>query len=142
MKKFMILLAVAGLIFVSCGTKTEQVQETVDTCCVLTPEQQAMFADWDNWANLTAAQQQVLVVDMKAYIDDCKAKCAEKCKESGDSIKEVNPEKEAEWAAVKAKLEIFNTLNLEEQKACLDQYLALQKACKEAAKTEETSNKE
>ena len=139
----MILLAVACLVCVSCGgPKTTQVTEVAveETCCTLTPEQEAMFANWELWANLDATQQSVLVGEMKAFIDECNAKCEEKCKEKcketckkeGEEPKEC-PEKAAKCAEFKAKWEKFETLALEEQKAIIDQVLECHKAkcCKD-----------
>ena len=136
----MILLAVACLICVSCGgPKTAPVAEVAveETCCTLTPEQEAMFANWELWADLDATQQAVLVGEMKAFIDECKAKCeaecAEKCKKECEGTEEVCPEKAAKCAEFKAKWDNFETLALEEQKAILDEVLACQKAkcCKD-----------
>jgi hypothetical protein len=75
MKKLLILLAVACLIFVSCGPKkVTEPQVAEETCCTLTPEQEEMFANWELWADLGEEQQIILVADMKAFIDECKAK--------------------------------------------------------------------
>ena len=129
----MILLAVACLIFVSCGTKKEKATEaSAETCC--TAEQQEMFANWENWADLDAEQQVALVGEMKAFLDDCKAKCEAKCHDEGkvaEEPKEECPEKAAQYAEFKAKWEAFNEQTLEEQKALIDQVLECQKACKE-----------
>jgi hypothetical protein len=134
MKKLMILLAVACLVFVSCGTKTQPVQEQAEeTCCTLTPEQQEMFDNWEIWADLTEDQQVALVDDMKAFMDECKAKCAEKCaaKEEGEEAEEVCPHKAAKCAEMKAKWEEFDNLTLEDKKALIDEILAAKKCCKE-----------
>ncbi|MCL2167503.1 MAG: hypothetical protein FWH59_00050 [Lentimicrobiaceae bacterium] len=137
MKKLMILLAVACLVFVSCGPRTEKVTEVVEetACCTLTPEQEEMFANWEVWADLAEEQQITLVADMKAFLDECKAKCEAKCaekKEECGEAKEVCPEKEAKCAEFKAKWENFENLPLEEQKALIDEVLACkEKCCKE-----------
>ncbi|MCL1851279.1 MAG: hypothetical protein FWF70_07770 [Bacteroidetes bacterium] len=136
MKKLMILLAVACLVFVSCGTKKEKATEVVaeETCCALTPEQEAMFENWDLWADLDEIQQTALVADMKAFIDECKAKCEAKCcAKEGEEVEEVCPEKAAKCAEFKAKWEDFDNLTLDEKKAIIDQVLAChkEKCCKE-----------
>ena len=133
----MILLAVACLVFVSCGPRAEKATEVVEeTCDALTPEQQAMFENWDNFANLDLEAQTALVGEMKAFFDECHAKCAAKCeaaKEEGAEPAEVCPEKEAKCAEFKAKWDAFDTFSLEEQKALIDQMLECKKAkcCKE-----------
>jgi hypothetical protein len=139
MKKLMILLAVACLIFVSCGNKTQPaaVETPEETCCALTPEQQEMFDNWEVWADLTEDQQTVLVADMKAFMDECKAKCAEKCakkcegKEEAEEAEEVCPHKAAKCAEMKAKWEDFDNLALDEKKALIDEILAAHKCCKD-----------
>ncbi|MCL2290702.1 MAG: hypothetical protein FWC34_08390 [Bacteroidetes bacterium] len=119
MKKLMMLLAIAGLIFVSCGgTKTEQAVEVIEETCALTPEQTAMFENWENWENLTLEERETLVSEMKAFLDACKAKCEEK-KECGEK-KEMCPEKEAKCAEYKAKWEAFEELELDVKKEILD----------------------
>jgi hypothetical protein len=129
MKKIMILLAVAGLIFVSCGNKTQPVVEQAEeTCDTLTPEQQEMFANWDMWADLNAEQQELLVVDMKTFLDECKAKCEAKC-EGKEEAEEVCPEKAAKCAEFKAKWENFDNLSLDEKKALIDELLACKEEC-------------
>jgi hypothetical protein len=123
MKKLMILLAVTCLIFASCCNKTKPAVEVAEeTCCTLTPEQQEMFDNWEMWADLDEEQQIVLVADMKAFMDECKAKCAEKCKakEESEEAEEVCPHKKAKCEEFKAKWEAFETLTLEEQKCMLD----------------------
>jgi hypothetical protein len=136
MKKLMILLAVACLVFVSCKPKTEKAIETEtteETCCTLTPEQEEMFANWESWDGLDETQKIVLVGDMKAFLDECKAKCAEKCAEKEESAEEMCPVKKAKCEEMKAKWEAFETLTLEEQKALIDEFLACkkEKCCKE-----------
>jgi hypothetical protein len=136
MKKFMILLAVACLIFVSCGTK-KQVEAVEETCCMT-----EMLAKWDTFADLDVEGQVALVAEMKAYIDECKAKCETKCtKEEGEEVAEVCPEKAAKCAEFKANWEEFENLPLEEQKALLDQILEHKAKCckKEAALEEEVT---
>ena len=133
----MILLAVACLIFVSCGPRTEKATEPAkETCCALTPEQEAMFENWDLYADLDEEQQLAIVGEMKAFLDECKTKCEAKCKEAkeeGEEVKEVCPEKAAKCAEFKTKWEAFDDLALDEKKALLDQTLACIKAkcCKE-----------
>jgi len=137
MKKLMILLAVACLVCVSCGPRTEKATEPAqESCCSLTPEQVAMFENWELWAELEEGQQE-LVCEMKAFLDECIAQYKEKkekCEpKEGEEVKEVCPEKAAKCAEFKAKWEAFETLTLEEQKELLDQKLACIKAkcCKE-----------
>jgi len=137
MKKLMILLAVACLIFVSCGPKTQKATEPAaeEKCCTLTPEQEAMFENWDLWADLEEETQMALVTDMKAFLDECKAKCEEKCKEKEEceTPEEVCPEKAAKCAEFKAKWEDFDNLSLDEKKAIIDEVLECHKAkcCKD-----------
>jgi len=139
MKKLMILLAVACLVFISCGTRTEKVTDADETVCVLTPEQ---LENWANWDKLDEEAQVVLIGEMKVYLDECKAKCEAKCKEAkeGDEEVIVDPEKEAKCAEFKAKWDAFDTLTLEEQKAMIDQVLEHKEKCckaKEVCQEEE-----
>ena len=127
----MILLAVACLVFVSCGPRTEKATEVTEetTCCELTPEQEA---DWANWDNLDLERQTALIGEVKAFFDDCHAKCEAKCeaaKEEGAVPEEVCPEKEAKRAEFKAKWDAFDTMTLEEQKALLDQAFECKAKC-------------
>jgi len=135
MKKLMMLLAVAGLIFASCcgGTKTAQDVEVIEETCTLTPEQEAMFENWQNWNELGVAEQYQLVLDMKAFFDECKAKCEAKkeCKKEDGEEKEICPEKAAKCAEFKAKWEVFEELELDAQKELLDMKLAHIAKCKE-----------
>jgi hypothetical protein len=114
MKKLM-LLAVAGLIFVSCGNRpqsaVEEVQET--TQC------EAMLERWAGFDELELEDQVVLIGEMKAFLDECKAEKEEKCpmKEEGA---EVCPEKAAKCAEFKAKWEAFETLELDAQKEMIN----------------------
>jgi len=122
MKKLMMLLAVAGLIFASCGgPKTEQATiEVIEETCTLTPEQEAMFANWERWDDLTVEERETLVSEMKAFLDECKkAKCADK-KECG---KEMCPEKKAKIEEFKTKWEAFEELELDVQKELIDMKL-------------------
>jgi len=146
MKKLMILLAVACLVFVSCGPCNKKtVEVTEEKTCTFTPEQEAMFENWEMWADLDAELQVALVGEMKAFIDECKAKCEAKCeakckeaKEECGEVKEECPEKAAKCAEFKAKWEDFENLSLEDQKAILDQVLECMKAkcCKEKGEGE------
>jgi hypothetical protein len=119
MKKLMILLAVACLIFVSCGTKTEIVTEPVE-------ETTCPFAlGLEKWATLNdeGVDQEALVAEMKALFDDC---CKEKCTaEEGEAVAEPCPEKEA----FKAKWDAFDTLTLEEKIELLNQAIEHTKKC-------------
>jgi len=129
----MILLAVACLIFVSCGNRTEKAIETIEETSVLTPEQHQMFENWEKWDDLTMEERETLVSDMKAFLDECKAKCEEK-KECGEA-KEVCPEKEAKCAEFKAKWEVFETLELDVQRELIDLKLQhIAKCCKDKEK--------
>ena len=131
----MILLAVACLIFVSCGNKQKANDViTEEKCCTLTAEQEAMFANWENFDELTADAQIALVADMKLFLDECKAKCEEKYTEKEEGTQEeMCPVKKAKCEEMKAKWEAFETLTLEEQKALIDEILACkkEKCCKE-----------
>ena len=148
MKKLMILLAVAGLVCVSCGPRTEKAVEPVEeTCTTLTPEQEAMFDNWENWADLSEEAQIALVGEMKIFLDECKAKCKAKCEakceaKEGEEAEEVCPEKAAKCAEFKAKWEDFENLTLEEQKACIDKVLECKTKCCKEKESEETCSKE
>jgi hypothetical protein len=137
MKKLMILMAVVCLVFASCGTGKQKATEPVveEKCCAtLTAEQEEMFANWENWAELEEEAQIALVADMKAYMDECKAKCEAKCaeKEATEEPEEMCPVKKAEIEEFIAKWEAFETLTLEEQKCLIDQVLECKaKCCKE-----------
>jgi hypothetical protein len=132
MKKLMILLAVACLIFVSCCNKTEKaIEPAEETTCTLTPEQELMFVNWENWEDLDLEQQEALVGEMKAFLDECKAKCEGKCpmKEESEGA-EVCPEKAAKCAEFKAKWEAFEELELDAKKELLDCTIAhISKCC-------------
>jgi len=136
MKKFMILLAVACLIFVSCGTK-KQLEAVEETCCTT-----EMLAKWDTFADLDEEGQVALVAEMKAFLDEkCKKKCA---KEEGEEVAEECPgkeakcpEKAAKCAEMKAKWEDFENLPLEEQKALIDQIVEHMAKCCKAKEVEE-----
>jgi hypothetical protein len=132
MKKLMLLLAVACLIFVSCGTRTEKAIESMEETNALTPEQEAMFENWENWDALELDQKVVLVGEMKAFLDECKAKCEKKCEGNEEVEKEMCPVKKAECEAFKAKWEAFETLELDVQKECIDMVIAhMSKCCKD-----------
>ncbi|MDR0206314.1 MAG: hypothetical protein LBI45_03535 [Bacteroidales bacterium] len=145
MKKFMILLAVVCLIFVSCGNKKQQIEQVEETCCT------EILAKWDTFADLDEEGQIALVAEMKAYLDECKAKCESKCtKTEGEEVAEDAcpgkaakcAEKAAKCAEIKTKWEEFDNLPLEEQKALLDQILEHKAKCnkKEAATEEEVTD--
>jgi len=135
MKKLLILLAVATLIFASCDSKGKQVTDVVEeTCCALTPEQQEMFDNWEMWADLSEEQQMALVADMKAYFDECKAKCQAKCAKENEDAEEVCPEKKAACEEFAAQWENFENLDLETQKALIDKIIEHKKCCKEKEK--------
>jgi hypothetical protein len=142
MKKLMILLAVACLICVSCGTKTQPAQEPAEeTCGGLTPEQQEMFDNWEVWADLSEEQQVALVDDMKTFMDDeCKAKCAEKCaaKEDAEEAEQMCPKKAAHMEELKIKWEDFDNLTLDDKKALIDEIQAMHKCCKDKEEGEKT----
>ena len=134
MKKLMLLLAVAGLLFASCGTKTTEAIETAEETCALTPEQEAMFANWENWDALELEQQEALVGEMKAFLDECIAKCEKKCEKKceGKEEGEICPEKKAKCEEFKAKWEMFEELEMDAKKELLDikiQHMA-KKCCK------------
>ena len=131
MKRFMILLAVACLIFVSCGNKNKQVEQVEETCCMT-----EMLAKWDTFADLDEEGQGALVAEMKAFLE---AKCEGKCaKEEGEEVaEEVCPEKAAKCAEMKAKWEDFENLPLEEQKALIDQILEHKAKCCKAKEVAE-----
>jgi hypothetical protein len=124
----MLLLAVACLIFVSCGNRAEKPAVVEEPVC----EFKLMLDKWDAFADLEEEGQIALVAEMKAFFD---AKCEEHCKEAKEECeeaKEVCPEKEAKCAEFKAQWEAFETLTLEEQKAIIDQIIEHKsKCCKE-----------
>lgn len=124
----MILLAVACLIFVSCGNKTEPVVVEETTC-----EFTLMLDKWATFGELDEEGQVALVAEIKAFLDEC---CKEKCEaKEGEEEVEPCPEK----AAFKAQWETFETLTLEEQKVCIDKVFEHMKECcqKEAEVAEE-----
>lgn len=129
----MLLLAVAGLFFVSCVNKTQTVEAVEETCCMT-----EMLAKWDTFADLDEEGQIALVAEMKAFFD---AKCEAKCeKHEEEAAEEVCPEKAAKCAEFKAKWEDFENLPLEEQKAIIDQIIEHKAKCckdKEAEEVEE-----
>jgi len=141
MKKTLILLAVACLVFVSCGNRAEKAVPTDET----TSTYQVMLDKWDTWADLDEEGQVALVGEMKAFFDEC---CQGKCEKECENAEEVCPEKAAKCAEFKAKWETFETLTLEEQKALIDEIIAHKAECcknKEACNAEgneETCNKE
>jgi len=121
MKKLMILLAVACLVFVSCGTKkaTEPVEEP-----------KCEFAmNLDKWATLNdeGVDQEALVAEMKVFIDGCFAQCEHKEGEEACPIKE-------EWAN-------FDNLELDAKIALIDKIFGHMKECceKEAEVVEEVA---
>jgi len=131
MKKIMILLAVACLVFVSCGPKkaTEPVEEP--KC-----EFALMLDKWATFDELDEEGQVALVAEFKAYFDEC---CKEKCTKEGEEAEAICPEKQAEIDAFKAQWEIFDTLTLEEQKAIIEKCIEHKKSCckdKEAVEEE------
>ena len=134
MKKLMILLAVACLIFASCcGNKTEKAIEPAEETCTLTEEQQLMFENWENWDEFEG-DKAALVAEMKAFLDECKAKCEAKkeCKKEDGEEKEICPEKKAKCEEFKAKWEAFEELELDAQKELIDMKLAhIAKCCKD-----------
>jgi len=98
----MILLAVACLVFVSCGPKkaTEPVEE---------PKCEFELT-LEKWATLNdeGVDQEAIVADMKDFIDGCFAKCEHKEGEEACPIKE-------EWAGfdnleLGAKIELINKI--------------------------------
>jgi len=117
MKKLMILLAVACLIFVSCGTPkaTEPVQE---------PKSEFELT-LDKWATLNDenVDQEALVAEMKAFIDGCFAQCEHKEGEEACPIK-------AEWAN-------FDNLELVQKIELIDKIFGHMKECCEKEAVEE-----
>jgi len=116
----MILLAVACLVFVSCGPKkaTEPVEEP-----------KFEFAlNLEKWATLNdeGVDQDALVAEMKAFIDGCFAQCEHKEGEETCPIKE-------EWAN-------FDDLELGAKIELIDKIFAHMKECceKEAEVVEVT----
>ena len=122
MKKFMILLAVACLVFVSCGNKPEPVVE--ETTCEFT----VLLEKWATIGELDEEGQMALVAEFKAYFDEA---CKEKCKKEGEETEEICPEKQAEMDAFKAQWEDFANLDLEAQKAIIEKCIEHHKCCKE-----------
>ena len=131
----MMLLAVAGLIFASCGTKTQQATEIEEPKCEFT----LMLDKWATFDELDEEGQIALVGEMKAFLNECKAKHEEKCaSEKGEQAEEVCPEKAAKCAEFKAQWEEFENLELEVQKALIDQVLEHKAKCCKNKEVEET----
>jgi hypothetical protein len=128
MKKLMILLAVACLIFVSCGTKTEKAPEPVEkTTCAFT-------LNLEKWATLNdeGVDKEALVAEMKAYFDEC---CKEKCAaKEGEEVAEPCPMKE-KWDA-------FETLTLDEKIDFINQIFEQKKECCKNAEADNTCDKQ
>jgi hypothetical protein len=121
MKKLMLLLAVAGLIFVSCGTKTQPAEA---------PEVNPYEVMLDKWATLdelTPEDQIALVGEMKAFLDECKEKCKEKCtkEEATEEVKEECPV----MAQLKADWANFENLEIERQIECINWIVDHYKNC-------------
>ncbi|MDR2979191.1 MAG: hypothetical protein LBV02_01920 [Bacteroidales bacterium] len=147
MKKLFII-AVAGVFtFASCGKKPQPVEpEIIQTeeqkcdsthkCCKeLTPEQKAEMDAWNNWDNQTPEKKAELVENRKACIDKMMAEKAGQC----ESTKEECPEKAAKCAEMKAKMDNWANLTVEEKKALLDEFKPCKKegeGCCRGEKTE------
>jgi len=120
MKKFMILLAVACLIFVSCDN-TPKATEPEEPKCEFT----LLLDKWATFEELNEEGQIALIAEIKAYFDEC---CKEKCEaKEGEEVKEVCPEKEA----FIAQWNDFANLDLEAQKAIIEKCIEHKKCCKE-----------
>jgi len=121
------MIAIAGVFFfASCCNKPKEVateqgeEQTEETkCCKeLTEEQKAAMAAWEDWDNQTPEKKAELVANAKECIDKKMAEHAEK--HDGEQ-KEMCPEKAEKCAAFKAKWEKWDELNIEEQKALIDE---------------------
>ena len=83
MKKLFFLIVMSCLLMVSCGKKAETTtpeegQPAQQGHCQMTEEQKAMFANYENWDNLTDDVKATTLNDMKAFFDAKKAECASK----------------------------------------------------------------
>ncbi|MCL2313331.1 MAG: hypothetical protein FWC41_12810 [Firmicutes bacterium] len=123
MKKLMLLLAVAGLIFVSCGNTAQPVAEEVTE----TNPCELMLDKWAGLEELDEEGQLALIGEMKAFLDElCKEKCEAKCKEGEEGeVKEMCPEKvqfKADWAD-------FENLEPAKQIECINWIIEHMKKC-------------
>jgi hypothetical protein len=111
MKKIMILLAVACLIFVSCNNAPKATEPVGETKC-------EFALNLEKWATLNdeGVDQEALVAEMKIFIDECFAKCEEP--KEGE---EVCPIKE-EWAN-------FDNLELDGKITLIDKIFEHKKEC-------------
>ena len=125
MKKCMILLAVACLIFASCENKPKATEEPEAPKCEMT-------INLEKWATLNdeGVDQEALVAEVKAFLDGW---CKENCKEAEEGT-EPCPEKEA----FKAKWEAFDELTLEEKIEVINNVFERIKCCQKEEVTEET----
>jgi hypothetical protein len=119
MKKLMILLAVACLIFASCETKPKAIEPEEPKC--------EFAINLDKWATLNdeGVDQEALVAEMKLFIDECFAKCEEP--KEGD---EPCPIKE-EWAGFDAleldgKIELINKIFDHKKQCCKEKEEAVE----------------
>lgn len=127
MKK-LLMIVVAGLfVFSSCGNnKTAETVTTETTvqeectqgekgCCKeMTEEQKADMEAWKNWDNQTAEKKQELLAKRKEMID-------QKMAEKGECQKEgCSEECKTRNAELKAKMDNWANLTMDEQKALVD----------------------
>lgn len=124
MKKIMLLAGAACFLLASCCSNEEkcpanaekegQPKEEQKCCKEMTEEQKQACADWDNWANIDDARKEALLTDKKDGYDKCQAERAER---------------EAQKAAIDAKMANWDKLTLDEKKALIDEMDAFFKSC-------------
>ena len=134
MKKLWMIAIVATFFFASCGNKPAEVPATDEqqaTQTELTDEQKADFEAWDNWSTLELDVQNDLVARMKEFFDQKMAEKAAKC--DGEK-EEMCPVKAAKCAEFKERWGKWDTYNLDEKKALIDEKMA---CCKKKCEAKE-----
>jgi len=117
----MLLVGAACFLLASCCSNEEKCPATPEKegqhkCCKeMTEEQKQACADWNNWANIDDARKEALLKDKKDGYDKCQAERAER---------------EAQKAAIDAKMANWDKFTLDEKKALIDEMDAFFKAGK------------
>lgn len=128
MKKVSVLFGVVCFIFAACSnpqqtTKQDENQPKEECkkmeggpehCKDMTPEQKAACEAWKNWENQTPEQKATLIAERKAKIDKKMAEMEAKEAE----MKAKREEFKAKWAK-------FDKLDIEAQKALIDEFISM-----------------
>ncbi|MDR2010504.1 MAG: hypothetical protein LBQ22_08475 [Bacteroidales bacterium] len=138
MMKKLIYLLLPIFLFVACNNNQKAKETTEETqkceqeekkcckdgekkCCKeLTEEQKAEMEAWNNWDSQTDEKKAELVENRKACIDKMMAEKAEKCE--GKEGKEECPKKAEKCAELKAKMDNWDNLTIDEKKVLLDEF--------------------